>query len=357
MQQLRVGYLFCLLLSFLAFGCQQPSSSGAQENSESNNEVSSSAPTLNVYTYKESVENKDLKQRFFNLNGANVNFNLLDSKTIIDQFKAGQISPDLLILDGVEHVLAAKEAGLLQPFSTGEMEENIPFKYKDQEGYWAAIGKSGIVVVFDKNKVQTGAIKHYSDLTDTKYKGKIALSSASEKVNRHLLAGMIEGVGERAATSFARSLLANKSEQVLDSEEAIIKAVANGEVEMGLVDISSVLKFRYSGNPDDFKAAENLGVVYPVSKDGITYLTFRVIAMPKNPSDRDIALRFAEYLTNESAQQAISAGSFLFPTNPMVVPSDFLIDEGGYRDLENDLNTMAQQNEKVLSIMSSVGWE
>lgn len=354
MRYSRVAFFMPIFIALFALSCQPTTSS---EKRQEENASADSGPTLQVYTYQQSIEDKDLKRHFFNLNGANIEFNVLDSKSTVDQLIAGTINPDVLILDGVEYAVKAKEAGMLQPFSTGDMEENVPFKYKDKEGFWVAIGKSGIAVVFNKDKIKVGDIRTYSDLTKAKYKGKIVLSQAAAKTSRHLLAGMIAAEGEQAASRFAKALVANQTSSIQHSDEDVIRAIANGEGDLGLVDITSLLRFRYSGNPDDFKAAENLALVYPVNKDDITYLTFRLAAIPKNTSNRAVALRFVEYLTNPSAQQAMSAGSFLFPVNPMVIPTDFLIDEGGYKDLENDLNDMGALNEKALSVAAAAGWQ
>lgn len=355
MQQLKFLKIFfgLILIAQLIFSCQPPASKKQQENPVFEQ---SAAPILNVYTYRASVEHRDLVQRFGNLTGGKVEFKIIESEVLADQIIGGTISPDLIITDNLSPILKIKDAGLLQPFSTGNMEENIPSKYKDNDGFWMAMGKSGIAVVFNSEKIKTGEINTYTDLTNAKYKGKILISSLEETTNRQLLAGMIAGEGEAAANRFAKGLLDNQAKPPAGTDVDVIKGVSSGEGDLGLVDMASVLRFRYSGNPEDFKTAENLAMVYPVNKDGITYLTFRYIAMPKSTSNRQSALRFAEYLTNESAQQVMSAGSFIFPANPMVIPSDFLIDQGGYQDLGTDLNKIGQLDDQINSIAESLNW-
>lgn len=346
-----------LALSLFCFFCLSCQPSGS-ENKQGETTTSGQAEnTLNVYTYYQSIEDNDLTQRFANLTGATAKFNVMDPKALTDQFISGAINPDLIILDDLSLLLQAKEAGLLQPFSTADMEENIPSKYKDNDGYWVAMGKSGMVVVYHKDKIKEGQIRTYSDLTKAEYKGRLLISSIEEGTNRQLLASMIAAEGETATENFAKALLANQAKAPSGTDRDVIEAVANGEADLGIVDIASVLKFRYSGNPDEFKLAESLSMVYPVNKDGVTYLSFRFIAVPKNTGDRATALRFAEYLTNDSAQQAMSAGSFIFPTNPMVIPTDFLIDQGGYKDLGTDLNVIGQLDDEARAIAESLGWE
>ena len=344
------------LLSLGISSCQPNSPSGNQNNTKSS-ATSQPAKTLKVYTYRSSVEDKDMKERFANLAEVAPQYTVMDSKEIVDQMVEGTITPDVLIVDDLASILTAREAGVLQPFSTAGIEENVPFKYKDKDGYWVALGKSGIAVIFHKDRVQEADIKTYADLTKPKFKGKILLADAEESINRQLLAGMIAGEGERAATRFAKGVVANLAQPPVADQTAVIEGVANGDGDLGIVDIAALMRYRYSGNPDAFEAAKNLSLVYPATEQGITYLTFKFLAIPKNTADRARAVRFAEYLTNESAQQAMSAGGFLFPTNPMVLPADFLIDEGGYRDMGTDLNEIGQLDSTAISIAQAAGWE
>lgn len=357
--EMHQSIFFKILIGFSLFslfiaGCQPSSSKKGKEGGAQNNQP---VKTLNVYTFYQSVEDKDLVKRFANLTGSTVAFKVLEPQDLSEQFINGSITPDLIILNDLSLVLKAKAAGLLQPFSTGDMENNIPSKYKDNDGFWYAIGKSGLAVLYNKDKINPGEIKTYADLTKSEYKGRLLMSSISDNTNRQLLAGMIAGEGEATAKRFAKGLVANQAKPPMGTDLDVIRGITQGEGDLAIVDIASILKFRYSGNPDDFKAAENLSMVYPVNKDGVTYISFRFIAMPKNTGARDAALRFAEYLTNDSAQQAISAGSFLFPTNPMVLPSDFLIDQGGYKDLGTDLNIIGQLDEQARTIAGDLGWE
>lgn len=169
----------------------------------------------------------------------------------------------------------------------------IADKFKDANDMW--IGESPLPMVILYNKTLLGGEeppKTWEDLTDPKWKGKIAYASPAKSGSAFTqLCTMIQAAGgdNDQGWDFVKRLIANLDGKVQDSSGNCHKLVASGEYTLGVtIEKSAVL---YADNPD-------IGFVYPAQNSAVP----DGVALVKGCPDEENAKLFIDFVTGKDCQ-------------------------------------------------------
>ena len=76
-------------------------------------------------------------------------------------------------------------------------------------------------------------------------------------------------------------------------------------------------------------------------------------AMPNSVVERDPAIKLVEFLTSLETQTLFTGAVYHYPVNPMVIPDDFVIQLGGFKEVDMDLNNLGLNGSKVAEIIEA----
>ena len=201
----------------------------------------------------------------------------------------------------------------LAPLS-GDVRDAVDDRFEDTEGTWVGLSGRVRVLVWNTELVEESELpESVFDLTDDEYRGRVAIAPENGSFQDFVTA-MRADVGDDEALAWLEAMEENDS-PTYGNNNAIVEAVARGEVEMGLVN-HYYNERRLAEDPDSPTANHlfgdgDLGSLILVTGTGMVEGTDRA----------EDAERFIEYLLAEDAQSFFSEETFEYPLAADVEPA------------------------------------
>jgi iron(III) transport system substrate-binding protein len=142
--------------------------------------------------------------------------------------------------------------------------------------------------------------------------------SGSHVYNLSLMSALIEHWGEAKAEEWARGVVGNFARAPKGGDTDQIKAVAAGECGVALANTYYYVRLMKSDKPEDRKAMEQLGLIWPNQKSFGTHINISGAGVLKAAPHRDAAVKFLEYLASDEAQRYFADGNNEWPAVPGV---------------------------------------
>lgn len=351
MKKIIVGIV---ALSFIA-GCG--SENKKKENSTENK--TSKDQVVNVYTHRHYEPDQKIFKMFEEKTGIKVKVINASADELIQKMKMeGKQSPaDVLITVDAGRLSRAKEQGLLQSIESEILEKSIPSYLQDIDNQWFGITKRARIIAYAKDRVKPEELSSYEDLVAEKWKGKILIRSSSNIYNQSLMASIIANDGEDAAKRWAKGIVANMSRAPKGSDRDQVKAVVAGEGDLAIVNSYYIGKMLNSPDPEEVKAAKQIGLFFPNQKDRGTHINVSGAGVAKYAPNKENAIRFIEYLISEEAQQIFTEANYEYPILKSVTPVKDIKDWGDFKEDNLELNKLGENNKKAVLIFDEAGWK
>jgi iron(III) transport system substrate-binding protein len=257
----------------------------------------------------------------------------------------GNNSPtDVYIAQDAGALGALAEAGRLLPLPS-DILERVPAQYQSDDGLWVGVSGRARVLVYNTEFVNEDQLPDsILDLTDPEWQGVVGWSPANGSLQAQVTAMRLL-LGEDTARSWLEGMVANGAVPY-ESNDAVMQAVIDGEVTVGLVNHYYVFEF-LEQIPDASVALHyfpggDLGSLVNVAGVGIV-----------NTSDTPgLAQRLLLYLLGNGAQTYFSETTAEYPlvagipANPDVLPLDQIqspeIDLSDLSDLQGTLDLLQE---------------
>jgi iron(III) transport system substrate-binding protein len=135
------------------------------------------------------------------------------------------------------------QAGILEPFvSKAEMDfkEGWPAYLRAKDKTWYGLAQRARVIAYNTNRVsKVNMPSTLRDLTKDKWRGKVGMARPQFGTTRTHIAALVATHGIAATREWLQAMLDNGL-RLYDGNSAVVMAVANGEVEIGLTDTDDV---------------------------------------------------------------------------------------------------------------------
>ena len=166
---------------------------------------------VNIYSYRKEHLIRPQLEAFALKTGLSYNMVTGKADALAQRIKhEGVNSPaDVLLTVDAGRLVRAKQMGILQSISSAALENAIPARFRDPEGYWFGLGLRARTIFYAIDRVDPSSLSTYEALTDPKWKGRILIRSSSNIYNQSLLASMIFHHGESKTKAWARGMVAN----------------------------------------------------------------------------------------------------------------------------------------------------
>ena len=240
----------------------------------------------------------------------------------------GANSPaDILLTVDAARLAKAHELGLFVPVKSKVLESRIPAHLRADD--WFSFSTRARVIIYNKLGVKADEVRNYDDLAKPALKGKLCSRSGSHPYNLSLGASVIAHQGEAKTEEWARGMVANFARAPKGGDTDQIKAVAAGECQVALSNTYYIARMMRSTKPEDVKAMERVGVVWPNQASTGTHINVSGAGVLKHAPHKEAAVKFLEYLASDDAQRYFADGNNEWPVVDSVKVSNKALDALG----------------------------
>jgi len=227
---------------------------------------------------------------------------------------------------------------------------NVPAAYRDTENRWVATSGRGRVLAYSTERVEADELPaSMFDLTDEKWKGRIALPATNGSFLAHVTAMRVLH-GDDVAREWLAGIAANEPVAVRNNTAAV-QALGDGEADIAL--INNYYLSRFLNRDADFPVNQTL---FSTEGDIGNLLLVAGMGVLNSSTHQDEAQAFIEFLLSPTAQQYFTGEVAEFPIIPgtIVTRRDINIDDVTRVAPEVDLNTIGDL-EGTLEMLREAG--
>ena len=312
------------------------------------------AQEIGVYSGRHYNTDKELYKQFTKQTGIKVK--LLESKddALIQRLKSeGSQSPaDVLILADAARLDRAAAMGLYRPTSSAVLSREVPANLRDPQGRWYALTRRARVVIVNPSRVKPEQIRTYADLAKPALKNQLCLRNAKSPYNQSLVADQLILRGDAATKSWIKGMVANVKEPFFSSDTPMIRAVAQGQCGVAVVNTYYVARMLAGkkGKADQ-ALAEKVKVVFPTP----THVNISGGGVTKASDQPAAALKLLEFLASSKASSGYANANDEYPlkgfgNNPILKRF------GSFRPDGVSAFQLGAKNSQAVALMRANGW-
>lgn len=328
----------------IATGCAPKVDTSSKEDS-----------VLNLYSARHYDVDKELYKEFEEETGIKINVVEGKAPELLERLKreGEDTQADLFLSADIANIYQAIENELVQPIQSEEIDKNIPSNLRGENNEWIGLTTRARVIAYDKEKVNQEELSTYEDLASDKWKGEILVRSSDSTYNQSLLASFIELNGEEEAKKWAQDIVNNMARDPQGNDRDQVKAVAAGEGKLAIVNTYYIGRLLNSQDAEEVKAGEAVGVFLPED----THVNVSGVVMSKYSKNKENAIKFVEFMTEEKAQKAYTDENYEYPANPSVEANELLKSWGEVNPQEINITKIGEYNKNAVKIFNEVGWK
>lgn len=212
------------------------------------------------------------------------------------------------------NTLRLERQGLLEVYHSSA-DKVYPETVRSPKGTWHGFAaRARVLIVNTKLVPEAERPNSILDLTDAKWKGRVAMAKPLFGTTASHAACLFAAWGDDRAKDFFRKVKANDV-QILSGNKQVALSVAAGRAAFGLTDTDDAIIELENGGP--------VAIIYPDRAEGQLGTLFipNTLAIIKGGPHAAAARRLVDYLLSPSVEERLAAGrSAQIPLNPAVKP-------------------------------------
>lgn len=317
------------------------------------------AGEVNIYSSRHYDTDLAMYDEFTAATGIKVNLIEAGADALIERIKSeGEYSPaDVLITVDAGRLWRAEKAGILDNVESDVLNTRVPVSLRHPDGLWFGLSKRARVIIFNKAADKPEHLGTYADLAHPDNKGKVCIRSSSNIYNISLMAGIISHEGTRNAEDWAKGVVANFARKPQSNDTGQIEAVASGECEIALVNTYYLARYAASSDPEMKAVANAVGIVFPDQSGRGTHVNISGAGVVKGAPNKDNAIKFIEYLTEDKAQAYFANGNNEYPVVTGVAPAAAVISLGSFKEDELNASMLGKNQAEAVRVFDRAGWQ
>ena len=320
---------------------------------------SSFSNELNIYSHRQPYLLKPFLDAYTKKTGVKLNV-VYASKGLAQRLasEGKNTTADLILTVDIGRLYIYKDKNLLAKINSQVLNKNIPKHLRSDDGTWFGLSKRSRVIAVSKSSIKKGEIKRYEDLADPKWKGKVCSRPGSHVYNRALMASIIAAHGEVKAEEWAKGLVSNLARRPQGNDRAQVKAIYEGQCEIGIINNYYFGKLKFSDDPKQREWTKNLKLIFPNQEEGDrgSHVNISGGGVVKFSKNKEEAIALLEFLTDKNAQNLYGEINFEYPVNPAISPTKELLSWGTFREDNLQIIKIAELAPLAQKIIDRVGW-
>ena len=313
---------------------------------------------VHVYSSRKEELLHSLFEQFTKETGIKVKYINDEAAQLINRMEneGTATSADVFLTADAVNLILAKKRGLLQPIQSEVLNQAIPSKYRDSEGFWFGLTKRARVIVYNKDLVEGNELSTYEHLANTKWKDKILVRSSSSPYNQSLIAFMVANNGVENTKIWVKGLVANMARKPSGGDIDQIYAVAADEGSIAIVNSYYFGRIAASDKKSDQAVVKKLGIFFPNQETTGTMINISGGAVTKHTKNKQNAIKLLEFLSSVRAQKVYAQVNQEYPIVEGVELSEVLKTFGTFKESDLPLQELEKHLTKSVEIADECGW-
>ncbi len=298
----RLAVVAAIVVSLGASGCGSDTSGDAGTTSAGKGGIT-------VYSGRNEALVGPLLKKFTADTGIKVSVRYADSASLAAQLiEEGSRSPaDVFFSQDAGALGSLSKRGLLAK-APAEAVQAVEARYRSKDDTWVGVSGRARVIVYNPTKVPEAEVpKSVFDLTDAKWKGRIAVAPTNASFQSFVTAMRIQA-GEARTQEWLRGLKANEP-KTFPGNQPVVEAVDKGEADLGLVN-HYYLYERADAIGQDKVVAKN---AFTTNGDPGALINVAGVAVLKSAKATAGATEFVKYLLSPAAQEYFAEETHEYP--------------------------------------------
>lgn len=225
--------------------------------------------------------------------------------------------------------------------------DDLPRRWVDPEGRWAAFSLRARVIVYNPEIVAAAEVpRSLADLTLPKWRARFAMANPLFGTTATHVAALYEVMGDEQAETFLKALKANEV-RLVEGNSVVRDVVARGEVAVGLTDSDDV----FAGIQD----GKRLGFVLPDQDHMGTFAIPNSVLLVAGGPNPETAEEFVRFLLRPEVEELLAyARARQIPVRPSVPRPDELKDLAAMRTMRVDYGRVAARMPNTAKRMEDI---
>jgi iron(III) transport system substrate-binding protein len=310
------------------------------------------ADELVVYSGRKDKFIKPVIEQFTAETGIEVVLHSASSTALLNKLRieGERSSADLFISNDAGNLQTGSKLGLFQPVSA-EIANAIPANLRAEDNTWLGLSARARVLVVNKHASDIDFVDSVFDLADPRLKGRLAITHSS---NESFIAGVtvyMLSEGKEKTRDWLQGMKANAGNKLFAKHSKIVKAVANGKKDVGLVNHYYIYR-HLAKHPDapiriimPDQGEQGMGVAWNVAG----------IAVVKHTKNRAAAEKLIRFLVSSKGQAEFAGANREYPTREGVKAAAEVPAAGSYQIANVPMTALGEHRIETLDLLDAVG--
>lgn len=245
----------------------------------------------------------------------------------------------------------AKQLNILMPFQSEVIAKDIPQMFRAEDNSWIGLSMRTRVVVYNTNKVKASEIKSVFDLSQPKWKGRLAITSSSNESFQGGVSVYIHEKGQPAVEKFLQGLKENAGSNVFAKHSQVVEAVAKGTADIGL--INHYYFYSYIAVTPDAP----ISVIYPDQgpKGMGVAVNLSGIGISKYSKHFEAAKKLIEFMASPLGQRIFAEQNMEYPVNPKVAVNQSVMKRNAFKTAQMHLKQLDVLRNPTIDTIEKIG--
>jgi iron(III) transport system substrate-binding protein len=267
-----------------------------------------------VYSARKEHLIKPLFELYTQKTGVKIKYITGKAGALLERLKAeGKNTPaDLFMTVDAGNLWQAAEAQVLQPVTSGVLEENVPANLQDPNNTWFGLSVRSRTIVYNTTSDAAEKLTTYEDLAGETWKGRLVLRTSKKVYNQSLVASIIAQHGTKKAEEIVAGWVSNLAVAPFSNDTKALEAVA-----AGIGDVAIVNTY-YFGRLMKAKPELPLAIFWPNQDTTGVHMNVSGAGVTANAKNKAGAVKLLEWLSSEEAQAQFAGLNMEYPVNTKV---------------------------------------
>jgi len=308
--------------------------------------------SLVVYSGRSDKFVKPVIAEFTRQTGIKVTLHTGKSTALLNKLRieGARTDADLFLSNDAGNLQRGSDWGLFRAMDTTVVSP-IDRRYRADDKTWVGLSARARVLVVNTQGPWADKLHSVFDLADPALNGKLGITNST---NGSYIAGVtvyMLAAGKDKTRQWLKGLKANVDGKVFNKHSKIVKAVASGKLQAGLVNHYYI--YRHLDKhldapikivlPDQGK--DEVGVAWNVAG----------IAISKHTAKAALAEKLVAFLVSETGQRQFAEVNREYPTRTGVAASAVVPAAGSYRVADVPMSALGKQRDATLDLIEQVG--
>jgi iron(III) transport system substrate-binding protein len=265
----------------------------------------SDADTLTVYSAQHESLVRTMLEGFTEETGIELEFRDANDSELANQIvQEGDASPaDVFLTENSPAMDVVDEAGLLAPLDQKTLDQ-VGEQYRPATGTWTGFAARSTVLAFNPDTLEGDPPTSLMELAEPQWEGRVAIAAGGADFQA-IVSAVLALEGEDATRAWLTGLADNA--QVYQSNTAVMQAVDEGKVEVGLM----YHYYWYRDQAENGLVGDDALLHYFGHQDPGAFVSVSGAGVLASSDQQDDAQKLVAYLTGPEAQRRLAESSAL----------------------------------------------